>query len=116
MNSGSAQMKGIGMNSAEIRGFERPEWWTVAPVGERRFLGSLARMMRSAKRSKSRDVAQAAVKWERALGCFIKVRLKHARSFRTGTKRRAVESPRLKVERSDAEVEPRNTRNTQNKG
>ena len=63
------------MKSAEIRGFIVPEWWAVAPVGERRFLGSLARMMRSAKRSKSRDVAQAAVKWERALGCFIKVRL-----------------------------------------
>ncbi len=52
-----------------------PEWWAVAPVGERRFLGSLAGMMRSAKRSKSPDVAQAAVKWERALGCFIRVRL-----------------------------------------
>ena len=63
------------MKSAGIRGFEMPEWWTVAPVGERRFLGSLARMMRSAKRSKSPDVARAAVKWERALGCFIKVRL-----------------------------------------
>ncbi len=60
-----------------------PEWWTVAPVGERRFLGSLARMMRSAKRSKSPDVAQAATKWERALGCFIRVRL-------MGEKRRRV--------------------------
>jgi hypothetical protein len=47
----------------------------MAPVGERRFLGGLARMMRSAKPSKSPDVARAAVKWERALGCFIKVRL-----------------------------------------
>ena len=52
-----------------------PEWWAIAPVGERRFLVGLARMMRSAKRSKSPDVARAAVKWERALGCFIKVRL-----------------------------------------
>ncbi len=32
-------------------------------------------MMQSARRSKSPDVARAAVKWERALGCFIKVRL-----------------------------------------
>jgi hypothetical protein len=74
------------MNSAEIRVSKMPEWWTVAPVGERRFLGSLARMMRSAKRSKSRDVAQAAVKWERALGCFIRVRLMGER--RRGARRR----------------------------
>ena len=52
-----------------------PEWWALAPLDERRFLGGLARMMRSARRSKSLDVARAAVKWERALGCFIKVRL-----------------------------------------
>jgi hypothetical protein len=84
MNSSSAEVKGIRMNSAEIRGFEMPEWWTVAPVGERRFLGSLARMMRSAKRSRSRDVAQAATKWERALGCFIKVRLMGERRRRSG--------------------------------
>ncbi len=53
----------------------KPDWWGVVPAGERKFLGGLARMMRSAKRSKSPDVARAAVKWERALGCFIKVRL-----------------------------------------
>ncbi len=52
-----------------------PQWWAMAPPGERRFLGGLARMMRSARRSKSPGVAQAAVKWQRALGCFIKVRL-----------------------------------------
>jgi hypothetical protein len=75
MNSNSAWTKEIGMNSAEMRGSGMPEWWAVAPAGERRFLGGLARMMRSAKGSKSPDVAQAASKWERALGCFIKVRL-----------------------------------------
>jgi hypothetical protein len=75
MNSGSAQTKELKMKSAEIRGFDVPEWWTMAPLDERRFLGGLARMMRSARRSKSPDVARAAVKWERALGCFIKVRL-----------------------------------------
>ena len=63
------------MKSAEIRVYSVPEWWAAAPVGERRFLGGLARMMRSAKRSKSPDVARAAVKWERGIGCFIKVRL-----------------------------------------
>ena len=54
---------------------EIPKWWAVAPAGERRFLNGLRRMVRSAKQSPSREVAQAAVKWERALGCFIKVRL-----------------------------------------
>jgi len=59
----------------EIDRIGAPEWWTMVPVGERRILGGLARMMRRAKRSKSPGVARAAVKWERALGCFIKVRL-----------------------------------------
>ena len=68
-----------------------PEWWTMAPVGERRFLGGLARMMRSPRRSKSPDVARAAVKWERALGCFIKVRLI--------TEKQKAESRKLKWER-----------------
>ena len=79
MNSSSAQREEIGMKSAEIRGCSVPEWWAAAPVGERRFLGGLARMMRSAKRSKSPDVARAAVKWRRTLGCFIKVRLMEER-------------------------------------
>ena len=51
------------------------ELWAMAPVGARRFLDGLARMMRSGRRSKSPGVAQAALKWERALACFIKVRL-----------------------------------------
>ncbi len=63
------------MLNAEIGRVVAPEWCALAPVGERRFLVGLARMMRSARRSKSPDVARAAVKWERALGCFIKVRL-----------------------------------------
>ena len=62
-------------HASRITPIAAPEWWTSAPDGERRFLVGLARMMRSAKRSKSPDVARAAVKWERALGCFIKVRL-----------------------------------------
>ena len=60
---------------AEIGRIPAPEWWALAPAGERRFLGGLARMMRSAKRSRSPDVARAAVKWGPTLGCFIKVRL-----------------------------------------
>ena len=60
---------------AEVGRAAAPEWWTMAPVSERRFLGGLARMMRTARRSKSPEMARAALKWERALGCFIKVRL-----------------------------------------
>jgi hypothetical protein len=32
-------------------------------------------MLRSARRSRVREVARAAVKWERAIACFIKMRL-----------------------------------------
>jgi hypothetical protein len=78
-------------HASRITQIAAPEWWTMAPVGERRFLGGLARMMRSARRSKSPDVARAAVKWERALGCFIKVRLI--------TEKQKAESRKLKWER-----------------
>lgn len=56
-----------------------PEWWAAAPAGERRFLRGLARVLRGARQSRSPEVAQAAAKWERALKCFIKVRLMHER-------------------------------------
>jgi hypothetical protein len=36
-------------------------------------------MLRSAKQSWWQEVAQAAAKWERAISCFIKVRLMHER-------------------------------------
>jgi hypothetical protein len=52
-----------------------PEWWAAIPEGEKRLLHAIARMLRSAKRSQLQEVARAAVKWERGLGCFIKVRL-----------------------------------------
>jgi hypothetical protein len=35
------------------------------------------RLLGKAKRSQAPELAQAAVKWERSLGCFIKVRLKN---------------------------------------
>jgi len=75
MNSITQKTLKAEMLKAEIGRVAAPEWCALAPVGERRFLSVLARMMRSARRSKSPDVARAAVKWERALGCFIKVRL-----------------------------------------
>ena len=75
MNSITQKTLKTEMLKPEIGRIAAPEWWALAPLGERRFLGGLARMMRSARRSKSPEVARAAVKWERALGCFIKVRL-----------------------------------------
>jgi len=52
-----------------------PDWWMAVPAGERALLHAIARMLRSAKRSQLQEVARAAAKWERGLGCFIKVRL-----------------------------------------
>jgi len=56
---------------------EAPWWWRVLPWGERVFLVALARMLRAARESEHPGVKQAAAKWERSLGCFIKVRLMH---------------------------------------
>jgi hypothetical protein len=52
-----------------------PEWWAVLPGGERNLLGALARILRSARTSDVPELARAGIKRERALGCFIKVRL-----------------------------------------
>ncbi len=70
---------------AEIRAFaaagvDPPEWWTRLPAGERALIRAVLRMLRSARRSRVREVAYAAVKWERAINCFIKVRLMSDRS------------------------------------
>ena len=58
---------------------EIPEWWATIPEGEKALLHAIARMLRSAKHSHWQEVARAAAKWERAIGCFIKVRLMHER-------------------------------------
>ena len=53
----------------------------------------VAKVLREAKESESLEMARAAAKWERALGCFIKVRLKgerqkaEARGRRVGCRR-----------------------------
>ena len=78
-----------------------PEWWAALPEGERKVLGEVRRMFRGLKRSRVPQVARAAVKWERGIGCFIKVRLMQSfrtGSFRTGTRRRTVDSRSLRVE------------------
>jgi len=63
------------MLKAEIGRIAAPEWWTALPEGEKTLLRAVGRMLRGAKRSRLPEVARAAAKWERALGCFIKVRL-----------------------------------------
>jgi hypothetical protein len=52
-----------------------PDWWTAVPKAERALLHAIARMLRTARRSHSPEVALAAAKWERGIGCFVKVRL-----------------------------------------
>ena len=72
---------------------EIPEWWAVVPQGERTLLHAVARMLRSAKRSQLQEVAHAAAKWERGIGCFIKVRLMHERR-----PRRLIDSGWVRIE------------------
>ena len=49
---------------------------------------SVAKVLREAKEGKSLEMARAAAKWERALGCFIKVRLKGERQKAEARSRR----------------------------
>ncbi|MDR3458067.1 MAG: hypothetical protein P4N60_11515 [Verrucomicrobiae bacterium] len=74
------------MKSEEIRSgkpeVQRLEWWEVLTPGERKLICSLMRMLRGAKRSQLQEVAMAAAKWERGIGCFIKVRLMNDRKTR----------------------------------
>jgi hypothetical protein len=58
------------------------QWWASLPAGEKDVIRSIMRMLRSAKQSQVRDVARAADKWEKGIGCFIKVRLMHTRRRR----------------------------------
>ncbi len=51
--------------------------YLALPAGERILLGTLKRMLRSAKRSREPGVARAARKWELRLGCFVRVRVEN---------------------------------------
>jgi hypothetical protein len=62
-------------HASRITQIAAPDWWTAAPKGERALLHAIARMLRGAKRSQLPEVARAAAKWERGIGCFVKVRL-----------------------------------------
>jgi hypothetical protein len=68
-------MKNIKEERSQDSGVRKLEYWESLPPGERNFICCLMRMVRGAKRSQFRDVAAAATKWERGIGCFIKVRL-----------------------------------------
>ena len=56
------------------------EWWEALTPGEQKLICNLMRMLRGAKHSQLQDVARAAAKWERGIGCFIKVRLMNGAS------------------------------------
>lgn len=111
---GDAQGEGTAPSSAKPEAVSR-EWWAKLTLGERRLICGIMGMLRGAKRSQIAEVARAAAKWERGIGCFIKVRLMSGGSA-TGTRsrRQQVESKWLKVEgatgfRRDAETDPRDT-------
>jgi len=72
-------MKNEEIRSGKVRRFE---WWEALTPGERKLICSLMRMLRGAKRSQLHEVAMAAAKWERGIGCFIKVRLINDRKTR----------------------------------
>jgi hypothetical protein len=71
----------------KIKEVKTHEWWESLTPGERNLIRNVMGLLRGAKRSRWKDVAEAAAKWERGIGCFIKVRLISAR--RTGQHRKA---------------------------
>ena len=71
---GAETRKGSGKPDA---GAGNAEWWTRLAWEERALIRAVFRMLGRAKRSQAPELAQAAVKWERSLGCCIKVRLKN---------------------------------------
>jgi hypothetical protein len=81
-----------GLGRAEVRNQKpeiKPDWWVALPTGERSVIRAVAKVLREAKASESLEMARAAAKWERALGCFIKVRLKGERQKAEARGRRA---------------------------
>jgi hypothetical protein len=48
------------------------EWWASLSAGEKEFIRTLMRMIKSAKRSAIREVANAARKWESGIGFLSK--------------------------------------------
>jgi hypothetical protein len=92
-------MKIIKEETSQGSGVRKLDWWETLTPGERKLICSLMRMLRGAKRSQLQDVARAAVKWERGIGCFIKVRLMNDRKTRLAISCRS-------VSRSQPDVSP----------
>jgi hypothetical protein len=77
--------KVFGMKMTNIN---QNEWWAALPAGEKDFIRTLMGMIKGAKRSEFRDVANAARKWESAISYFMKVRLRQgARRQNSGVRR-----------------------------
>ena len=72
MNAGSR----IERNGAGGAAVTAPEWWLAVPPGERAVICAIMRMLRVIKHSQDTGAARAAAKWERGLGCFMKMRLR----------------------------------------
>ena len=72
-----AKPRVLGLVSKVAARADSKSWWTGLPRGERVVIRGVFRILRKAKRSHVPELAQAAVKWERSLGCFVKVRLKN---------------------------------------
>ena len=83
-----------------MKGPEIPEWWAAIPEGEKALLHTIARMLRSARRSELQEVARAAAKWERGIGCFVKVRLirEHRKAESRKRKWQLVDSGWVRIE------------------
>jgi hypothetical protein len=79
-----------------------PDWWTAVPKGERALLQAIARILRSAKRSHLPEVARAAAKWERGIGCFVKVRLIREKQRAESTARRSRNWKRQNYDRTES--------------
>lgn len=52
-----------------------PAWWVEVPAAEKAVIWDVLTAIRGLKGSRCPHVGRAARKWERSIGCFIKVRL-----------------------------------------
>jgi hypothetical protein len=85
-HSGQSTVHGPQTKGAEARKGRQPntgaddiEWWRGLPEGEKAVIRLVLWLLRSTRQSPVQEVARAATKWERGIGCFIKVRLKNQR-------------------------------------